>query len=924
MSIAEILHTLILGPLELLFDYIFSLSYDQIGNAGLCLIILSLIVNLLILPLYRRADAIQDEEREQAARMKPWVDHIKKAFRGDEQYLILQTYYRQNDYKPLYALRSALPLLLQVPFFIAAYNYLSHLAVLQGVSFGPIPDLGRPDGMLRLGGWTVNVLPVAMTLINVVSGAVYTRGLPLKSRIQVYGTALVFLVLLYNSPAGLVFYWTLNNVFSLGKNLLKKTPDPRKTGRILWAVSGAAFLAYFEVIRPVAGPRMKALFALAGLLMMLPLARSFLPKKEKAPADEKAAGRIFLAAAVFLAILTGLLIPSALIGDSPQEFIDTEHFIPPILYVLKSALMAAGLFLVWGGVYYKLSSPRTRSSFSIGFICAAAAAMTNYTLFGLQYGSMSSLVVYDYIIKVHLKDMLINGGAILLGCAVIFLLWKKWRPFLQIVAFSGCAAILCMSVINISNIVSETAEVQKREEQKTAQAADGGELPYFTLDRQGRNVVFIMLDRSISGFVPYIFNEKPELAEKYDGFVYYPNALSYGAYTNSGSPACYGGYEYTPLEINARTDQTMQEKHNEALLLMPVVFKNEGYEATACDSPFGNYQWISDMSIYDEYGISAYRTYGAFTDEDPVKQKNTERLRWRNMFCYSLFRVSPVLLHWEMYDKGQYNDAAVKWADQAVVYLTEDEERSHGIKNDFLGWYSVLDKFSSMTRISDDGSNHFMMIRNETTHDVQMVQMPDYVPRSAVDNSAFDNSTVKTSADGKKLKLGSVMQAEHYHSNMAALLRLSGWLDYLRENGLYDNTRIIIASDHGRSIGLYSYIMDGVAKGSDPDTDKMPDVMSFNPLLMVKDFGSHGFRTDNTFMTNADVPVIAFRDLIAHPVNPFTGNEITDAMKANNEQYPIHTDFRLTGKKSVGFKNFRKIVMRNHYMFDPANWAYEQ
>ena len=82
MSIAEILHTLILGPLELLFDYIFSLSYDQIGNAGLCLIILSLIVNLLILPLYRRADAIQDEEREQAARMKPWVDHIKKAFRA--------------------------------------------------------------------------------------------------------------------------------------------------------------------------------------------------------------------------------------------------------------------------------------------------------------------------------------------------------------------------------------------------------------------------------------------------------------------------------------------------------------------------------------------------------------------------------------------------------------------------------------------------------------------------------------------------------------------------------------------------------------------------------------------------------------------------------------------------------------------------
>ncbi len=61
-----------------------------------------------------------------------------------------------------------------------------------------------------------------MTLINCIAGAVYTRGFAFKEKAQLYGMALLFLVLLYNSPAGLVLYWTLNNVFSLLKNIYYK------------------------------------------------------------------------------------------------------------------------------------------------------------------------------------------------------------------------------------------------------------------------------------------------------------------------------------------------------------------------------------------------------------------------------------------------------------------------------------------------------------------------------------------------------------------------------------------------------------------------------------------------------------------------------------------------------------------------------
>ena len=90
----EILHKLILGPIELLLDVIFSLSLKMTGSHILSIVALSLFVNLLILPLYLRADAIQEEERETAARLKPGIEKIKAVFSGDERFMILQTYYR--------------------------------------------------------------------------------------------------------------------------------------------------------------------------------------------------------------------------------------------------------------------------------------------------------------------------------------------------------------------------------------------------------------------------------------------------------------------------------------------------------------------------------------------------------------------------------------------------------------------------------------------------------------------------------------------------------------------------------------------------------------------------------------------------------------------------------------------------------------
>lgn len=55
-----------------------------IGNPGLSIIVLSLVMNFLVLPLYMRADALQEEERDMEARLHRGVTHIKDVPRRRE------------------------------------------------------------------------------------------------------------------------------------------------------------------------------------------------------------------------------------------------------------------------------------------------------------------------------------------------------------------------------------------------------------------------------------------------------------------------------------------------------------------------------------------------------------------------------------------------------------------------------------------------------------------------------------------------------------------------------------------------------------------------------------------------------------------------------------------------------------------------
>ncbi len=919
MTVLQILHTIVLGPLELLFDVVYAIALGITSNPGLSLIFLSLTINLLVLPLYRRADAMQEEERLQSIKLKPGVDHIKKVFKGDERFMILQTFYRQNDYKPYYALKGSLSLLLEIPFFIAAYHYLSNLNLLNGASFGPIADLGAPDNLIKLGGISLHLLPILMTAINIVSGMIYTKGMPLKSKIQLYGMALIFLVLLYESPAGLVFYWTLNNLFSLVKNIFYKIPNPKKVIKIICSITGIAVLIagfiYFT------GFRRKALSLILAIILQLPLLKNRLTKKFKASSDsanlinDNTSKTIFYACCLLLTILVGILIPTALISTSTAEFVEMSDFHSPLKYVLRSALMAIGTFMVWFVVFYKLSSDKAKRAFSLGSVIAVFCAVVEYMFFGKGYGNISSSLRYDVSIVISAKDYIINLLILCLVASIVFLIWKKGKgELIKAICIIGCISIAVMSFINVFKIKKDTDELRTLVNQRN-QAT-----PEFTLSTTGQNVVVIMMDRAIGAFVPYLMEEKPELREKFAGFTFYPNAFSYGLCTNVGAPPIFGGYEYTPYEINKRTGESLKDKHNEALKVMPVLFNNEGYKVTVCDPPYANYQWVPDLSIFDEYpDINTYITSGAYDDNEANRIAQKEQSLNRNLFCYSLFKICPVFLHKEVYDEGLYNYADYQsngddgqWS---YGYFPENIYISTGVYDDFIDGYSALVNLPFMTKITDSKENTFLSLANGMTHDVIMLQEPEFEPRNNVDNTEYEKAhAVRTAPGQKDLRLTTIDQVSHYQSNMAGLIQLGNWFDYLRSNGVWDNTRIIIVADHGRCIGL-DLMTD------DPSSDNI-DPMNANPLFMIKDFGSTDFTVSDEFMTCGDVPTEACKGIIDNPVNPFTGNPINEDAKKDDVIYGMYSEWDVEKNNGNVFTYFKRYSLKNHNIFDIDNWTY--
>ena len=853
MPISTILYDIVLSPITQIIEITYRVFNKMFGNTGIAVLGVSLTVTLLCLPLYIIAENWQETERTIQEKMRFWVRHIKKHFTGDEQYLILNTYYRQNHYHPIMALRSSFGILIQIPFFLAAYHTLSALPDLQGHSFLFIKDMGKPDSIFTLGSFSINILPIMMTLINCISGAVYSRGHALKEKIQIYGMALVFLVVLYDSPSGLVLYWTMNNIFSLVKNIFYKMKNPLKVLYYCAVVFLVLLSAYILFLYSGGANIKKRLAAACFLLFWIPIpyyVRLLISISEKTFhtifTDAKLRTSLFIISAIGLCILNGTVLPSELISSSVQEFSDIETYSAPTAFLYSSFWMSFGLFVFWPSCIYFLFRQRLQTIIAFLFSALLLGAILNAYVFTGHYGTMDvTLRFIDGFANPSNPFLIFNTLSVIALCLVLFFVIKlRWGTFLNFALLAVDAVLIVLSVVNTNTISAEYHEFATSHNQNITQTAK------FSLSKTEPNIVIFMLDRFESAYIEPILNDQKNLSEKLDGFTFYPNCVSFNGHTLMGSPGLYGGFDYTPLEMNKRKDVKLKDKHNEALILLPKLLCQQGFSATVSDLSWANYSYISDLNFVKQFPISenpelaqlnAISLLGKYTGDfkrEKLKQgfefESLSHVLNRNLFWVSLFREVPAVLRPVVYYKGTYWENGVK-------------ENA----GDFVNWFSILYYLPSIMHV-DSEKPTLSILTNECTHEFENFSMyaidPEY-------QYSYKN-------DGYKV-------------NTVALIQIGEFADYLREQGIYDNTRIIVVSDHGigHDVDVFS-----------PPTFEGYHKDHLNPVLLVKDFNATkgtGVTIDGHFMTNADVPSLALKDIIEHPKNPFTGNPINENYKEN-------------------------------------------
>ncbi|MBP5224278.1 MAG: hypothetical protein J6Z38_01680, partial [Lachnospiraceae bacterium] len=404
----------------------------------------------------------------------------------------------------------------------------------------------------------------------------------------------------------------------------------------------------------------------------------------------------------------------------------------------------------------------------------------------------------------------------------------------------------------------------------------------------------------------------PELKQLFDGFTWYMNVISFGGHTNMGAPALMGGYEYTPVELNRRDSERLVNKHNESAKVLPVLFSENGYGATVCDVPYANYKWIPDLSIFDDHPkIRTYITKGAFGDETDEEASTHGNLR--NFFAFAWMKTLPLELQRVVYDNGNYLVAGGQIG--AVAQIGYGVSKARGIDRTFLAPFDVLTHLADMTAAEAGGKGEYLFFYNDTPHEPALLKEPEYLPENAIDNTVYDEAHAdRFTLDGKTLIVENRQLMIHYQSNMAVLLQIGKWFDRLRLLGVYDNTRIIIVSDHGFYLEQAPDRLFEVGDGT-------IDTEAFYPLLMVKDFGAEGFRVSDEFMTNADVPAIAVKDVIADPVNPFTGKRITTEEKTAHDQFIMTSrDWHVSTSDKTFDASGWAVVGKD--MNDRANWRF--
>ena len=409
--------------------------------------------------------------------------------------------------------------------------------------------------------------------------------------------------------------------------------------------------------------------------------------------------------------------------------------------------------------------------------------------------------------------------------------------------------------------------------------------PFFSFSKD-KNILVIFSDTVQSDNFTQALKDFPELRDDFSGFTFYENTLSVANITFGSAPAISGGAHYSPDKINAR-----KQAHNitiegtSAVANSANAFSNAGFSVALGTSYPSNDTLLAkavnkDVFIFPQ---NKHHIWGDFYRQNfQSKHIDADNRPIGELLSYGLFRASPYIFRTRIYLLGGwifgnsiYANHLQHTTNQAGVFLA-------------LAKHIRVDSAKPTFKFVYEGLEHFpWMLRYE--HNCKPIEtIIQY--RSKLINNKDDLA---------------------YSNHLCYVKNLLAYLNALKNAGIYDNTKIIIVSDHGNG-GLGAKIINFPIRAA----------RNSHIFFMVKNFGAKGkLKIDNeTFITNADTMAVACdeidsacpniapsilkkpiknRELIYNIVDGGTGRE-------NNNLYDINIAYKVKGN-IFDLKNWEQI-----------------
>ncbi len=215
------------GPLARPVLWFLKVLNEVLKNYGLAIIAITIIIRLVFLPLTVKSMASMKEMQVKMQALKPKMDALKEKYKDDKakQNAELMKLYTSHGVNPLSSLGGCLPMLVQLPVFIALYDVLLYSIELRHSSFLWISDLSEPEFLFNIPGIEIpfRILPLAMGLSWYASQKMTpTPSMGTENQLQMKMMEfmpLIFTVMFWGLPSGLILYWTVSNILSIVQQL---------------------------------------------------------------------------------------------------------------------------------------------------------------------------------------------------------------------------------------------------------------------------------------------------------------------------------------------------------------------------------------------------------------------------------------------------------------------------------------------------------------------------------------------------------------------------------------------------------------------------------------------------------------------------------------------------------------------------------